>query len=251
MVKVASILVLLTISATLGKNLPEFITPCPYSTDPQELGQCVKQVFENNKEKFIQGIPEMHIPVLEPFKLKQIDFNTGNASTIGVHAIFSNVKIEGARNAVLKSVKADIPNREATLEIEIPSLRITGNYNLEGRILVMQINGTGHGEGNFTNLYAINKYNGEFVTKKGKEYIKWSNTHLDLSVKSMSIYFDDLFHNNKELTETTNAVINENSEEILKELKPLVEETISTITFSIVKEVFDKFSVDELFPKAS
>lgn len=67
----------------------------------------------------------------------------------------------------------------------------------------------------------------------------------------MSIYFDDLFHNNKELTETTNAVINENSEEILKELKPLVEETISTITFSIVKEVFDKFSVDELFPKAS
>lgn len=63
------------------------------------------------------------------------------------------------------------------------------------------------------------------------------------------MHFDNLFHNNKELTETTNKLINDNYDEIIKEVKPLVEETILAITFTILQQVFHTFSVDELFIK--
>lgn len=63
------------------------------------------------------------------------------------------------------------------------------------------------------------------------------------------MHFDNLFHNNKELTETTNQLINENYDEIIKEVKPLVEETILAITYTILQQVFHTFSLDELFIK--
>lgn len=98
-------------------------------------------------------------------------------------------------------------------------------------------------------MHAINNYDGKFVTRNNKEYVEWSNPSLDLTVGGISVHFADLFKGNKELTETTNQAINENSQEILKELKPLVEETISSIVFNILQQVFHTFSVDELFEK--
>lgn len=130
-----------------------FIKRCKYTDDGAVLGECVKKVFLENKDKFLEGIPEMHIPPLDPFTVPRIDFNTGSGDVIGLNAVFTNVKIEGARNAVIEKVSADIPNGKAMLEISIPYLSIVGEYQLDGRILIIQLNGSGEGVGNFSEYH--------------------------------------------------------------------------------------------------
>lgn len=46
----------------------------------------------------------------------------------------------------------------------------------------------------------------------------------------------------------TNQFINENWKELLKEIRPLLEDTISVIVMGIFKPVLETYSADDLFP---
>lgn len=121
------------------------------------MGECIKKVFIEMKDKFIDGIPEMHIPVLDPFQINEIDFNTGSGSTIGLESRFSNVLITYNRNVILESVNIDIQNGLCTIEVYFPILRMTSKYRLTGKVMIMQLNGTGHADGNFSKYILVSK----------------------------------------------------------------------------------------------
>ncbi|GLV39169.1 uncharacterized protein CBL_06220 [Carabus blaptoides fortunei] len=225
------VLIFAFVGLSYEKNLPSYIKRCKYTTNGKILGECVKNVFIDLKDKFISGIPEMHIPVLDPFEINEIDFNTGSGSSIGLESRFSNVKISYTKNVILENVNIDIPNVLCTIELKFPMLRLTTNYNLTGQIMIMQLNGTGNAEGNFTDIRSDIRFKGHFVRRHNKEYVEWTDRKLNLTIAKASMHFDDLFHNNKELTEATNKMINENYDEIIRE------------------RVFHTFSVEELFIK--
>lgn len=130
--------------------IASYIKRCKYTTNGAVLGECIKKVFIEMKDKFIDGIPEIHIPVLDPFQINEIDFNTGSGSTIGLESRFSNVLITYNRNVILESVNIDIQNGLCTIEVYFPILRMTSEYRLTGKIMIMQLNGTGHADGNFS-----------------------------------------------------------------------------------------------------
>lgn len=61
------------------------------------------------------------------------------------------------------------------------------------------------------------------------------------------MYFHNLFRNNPEITKTVNKVIEDNQDELFKDIHPLVEKIISEIDLSMFKGVFDTYSLNELF----
>lgn len=89
--------------------------------------------------------------------------------------------------------------------------------------------------------------NGTRIKKNGQEYIKFNDLDMDLDIGKPKFEFVDLFKNNKELTDRTNEVVNENIESIIEELHPVLNEIIKNIVLSLISGVFDKYSFNELF----
>lgn len=83
---------------------------------------------------------------------------------------------------------------------------------------------------------------------RGKEYLVFDKIDLDLNLSNGHLYFADLFRGNPELTANTNRIINENIVDIINDLKPVINKTISDIVLLLIRQVFERFSVDELFP---
>lgn len=85
--------------------------------------------------------------------------------------------------------------------------------------------------------------------KKGKEYANFDKINLVLHFgTNNTLVFENIFGGNKELTDQTNKIISENIEEIMMEIKPVFDDTVAQITLSILRGVFDRYSLDELFP---
>lgn len=83
---------------------------------------------------------------------------------------------------------------------------------------------------------------------RGKEYLIFDTIDLDVDLKNGKMYYADLFKGNPELTENTNRIVNDNIVDILGDLKPVINKTIGDIILLLIKQVFERFSVDELFP---
>lgn len=85
------------------------------------------------------------------------------------------------------------------------------------------------------------------MRKCNKTFVDWTDQEVDLKLGSAQLYFHDLFRTKPKLTESTNQLINDNAMEIIHDLKPLIQETISSVTFSIMKNVFNLWALEDLF----
>lgn len=91
---------------------------------------------------------------------------------------------------------------------------------------------------------------GQRFTRNGQEYASFDKVKLDLGFgTNNSLVFENIFRGNKELTDQTNKIISENIEGIMMEVKPVFDDTVAQITLTILRGVFNRFSLDELFPK--
>lgn len=90
---------------------------------------------------------------------------------------------------------------------------------------------------------------GDRVLRKGKEHINFNKITLDLAFgKPNSLVFDSIFRGNPELTAQTNKIISENIEGIMMEIKPVFDETVAQLVLGLLRGVFDRYALDDLFP---
>lgn len=70
---------------------------------------------------------------------------------------------------------------------------------------------------------------------------------IDLKFGGGWLYFDDLFHGNKELSARLNEIINDNILDVLNEIKPLIEHATGEVILNLISGVFERYAVEELF----
>lgn len=73
---------------------------------------------------------------------------------------------------------------------------------------------------------------------------------MDLKFGGGWLYFDDLFHGNKELSDRLSEIINNNILDVLEEIKPLIEHATGEVILNIIKGVFQRYAVEELFAQS-
>lgn len=66
----------------------------------------------------------------------------------------------------------------------------------------------------------------------------------------MYIYMENLFNGDKLLGDTTNQFLNENWQDLFKEMKPAMQKFVNGQSTSIVKPVFNKVPYAELYDNA-
>lgn len=91
------------------------------------------------------GIRQMHIPQLEPLYVMHAAIDTGNS----FKAIFDNIRIYGLTNFIVKGIDIDIDNTTFSLNLLFPLVRATADYEVNGRLLILRLNGHGKSEGKY------------------------------------------------------------------------------------------------------
>lgn len=240
-IKLLFVLVCLVQSAHLkARKLPDYIKLCRRN-DPN-ISACLKENAEILRPYLADGIPELKVPRLNPLNIPAIVISLNNFS-----ANFTNINITGVVDYVVNDLSIDIDNNKMNVDVFLPNLHLEANYEVEGKILILELRGGGFSIGDIT-VEAKVEANGVRETRKGKIYLNFNERKLDFNVTKAKLVYENLFPNNKQLTDATNKIINDNVQEFLGELKPLLEEVIGAFAFNIIQSVFRQFSLEELFP---
>lgn len=125
----------------------DFLHIC-HKSNP-DLAKCMKTSIEYLRPYLAEGIPKYDIPKLEPIDVGDLliaESSPGRGITITATAI----KAFGCSNYNVEKVKTVEYGRRYNLRIGFPDMYILGQYNLNGRVLFLPIQGNGKFTGNFS-----------------------------------------------------------------------------------------------------
>lgn len=228
------------------RKLPSFITPC--KRDNPDIGKCWIEVVEQMRPHMKQGIPEMGIPPCDPLIIPKLELQQPQGTSVGFDATLTNLTFIGGLDFKMKNVKIDLEKGLFYMEINFPTLKMSGDYTSRGKVLLITFEGEGKANGEYGNVTLFASYKDIKVDKNGKTHYLVGDKNTTVQVSTIKIHFDNLFKNNPAITENVNRLINENTEILFGEIKPIIEQTIGDLVTSVVDTVNERFSVDELFP---
>lgn len=84
----------------------------------------------------------------------------------------------------------------------MPKITITGKYKIDGRVLVLPIQGEGNAHLVFDNANLVVKYKPKVVEKNGKQFIQTERFQLDFDTTKLDINLENLFNGDKALGNT-------------------------------------------------
>jgi hypothetical protein len=252
MIKLAAILCLavfavFAVTPSEGKALPSYITKCN-KTDTVNFESCLKNLVYSIRPRLAVGIPELRLPPIDPFFLPQLSLyqNSGNGAT-KFKANFKNVTVHGSKDFTINHINIDFNNTKIDVNITLPKIRLACDYEIDGKMLVVVVKGNGKLTGTFTDINARVVLTGHLTKKKNKKYINLDGYDVSFKLKSLRLHFSDLFNGNKDLTESTNAFINQNWREAMDEIRPIVNQTVGDIMSGILRGMMDQYSIEEIF----
>lgn len=98
---------------------------------------------------------DLLIPPCEPLKIPEIHIKQ-NAGAIRVESEYSDMVISGLSNFTLRDINVDVPNKRMQADLWFPTLEMTSNYLIHGKLLLMPITGNGIAHGKFCKYSRIN-----------------------------------------------------------------------------------------------
>ncbi|XP_015370791.1 PREDICTED: protein takeout-like [Diuraphis noxia] len=244
---IAFIFCITVISEITGPSLPSYLQPCNRN-DPG-INECLIKLMENIRPYISKGIPEMHILPLDPVMVPSVTLKQDSAGSVNFVALFTDLMGYGVKNFQINKMKISFKNQSLEIDVYLPLFRIESRYEINGKILVLPIKGNGKFVGNFTNVSAKIKFDLKIVKKKNhKNFFDIKQNKISLEIGTVKLHFSNLFNGNKQLGDHTNRFINDNWKDLKVEIKPLLEDTVSSIIIGIIKPVFETFSMDDIFP---
>lgn len=149
--------------------------------------------------------------------------------------------------AIFSGFEADILKSKYEIYAKLPLVTLQGDYKINGRVLVLPIQGVGKSSLNFENVEIAIKYKPRKLIKNGKEFIQTEKFRLDFDTAKFSLHFSNLFNGDKALGDNMNTFLNENWRDILTELKPSITSALEQILEAIVNRIFAKVPYNELY----
>jgi len=119
------------------------------SRNDPELNKCLVDSVDKLRPYLAKGIPEFRIPPYDPLMIPKVSLVQGEGP-VSFKSDFNNMRTSGAKDVVVQQVEVDIKKLVVTLRLFFPTLRIQSNYSVDGRILVVPVQGNGYSDGNFS-----------------------------------------------------------------------------------------------------
>lgn len=216
--------------------------------DQDSLDQCLYHVLDSIRPFLHDGIPEWHVPSLEPLAIQGVSLNQGSGNT-RIRASFDELKVTGLSNYTITYVRSSPAQYKFSIGLQFPKLNITGKYDILGNLLLIPIKGRGPFWADFKDVKA-DSYNWLEVEHPhgdhdgdhahahaaGAGRLRLSHTQTDFDIGKVQLRLEHLFNDDEFLGETVNNCLNENAPDIIRELKPQFAQEIDRLVTRIFSE---------------
>lgn len=116
-------------------------------SDPH-LNDCVRKSIESMRPKLSSGIDDMLIPPCEPLSIPEISIKQ-NSGAVHMDSLYSNIIVYGMSNFTLRDINIDTKTYKCRINLWFPTLRITADYSITGKLMLIPMEGSGPCVGNF------------------------------------------------------------------------------------------------------
>ncbi|XP_040174514.1 protein takeout-like [Anopheles arabiensis] len=221
---------------------PEFIKTCRF--DQPDFVDCSTESVQGLFDKLVTGIEGLeHVGTIDPMKISKIRILQGDGP-VSVNASLSKVVVTGfASTKVLRNV---VSSKDFGWEthIRLPKMRLEGNYHMQGRILVIPLNGHGKCWFEPSGMDIIMRTSTDLYQKNGHVFYNVTGTKVDYTISGLRLHMGNLFEGVKVLEDSTNQYLNDNWRPVSEALKPIIAKTIEDILLAIMQNIFHQLPAD-------
>lgn len=126
-------------------------------------------------KKLFNGLPELNMAPLDPLKADRLTIEQGGQSPVRIKLYFKNVTYYGMKNGEftkLEGLGNEIDGSRFNFDIKLPVVTQLGAYKINGQVLILPIQGTGHS--NMTFINPVMKFRSvmKVINKDGAEYMQ-------------------------------------------------------------------------------
>lgn len=132
--------------------IASFVKPCNLN-DPM-VTNCIISAMEALRPRLPAGIPEMHIPRMEPLLIESAVLESGNDLIVN----FKNMNLYGLTTFKPISGNFDIKNNFVKMDLHFDKLWAEGEYKIKGKLLFLNLNGAGQINGTISKFKLSNLF---------------------------------------------------------------------------------------------
>lgn len=224
-------------------DLPEAVKTCKKDSD--DYASCLRLAIQESWPIFVNGIPELNVPQLDPFVVDVSNNNFAVGEVTGRISV-RNSKSYGLAKARFLSLRPYHEDDHFRLDIdyEIPKVLIEGDYKAEGTIGAFRIGGKGQFNISMTDVRCMLVLEGPVISDR------WVVERLSLTpeVGDMKIWASDLFNGNQQLTRSALSFANEYWEILYRGMLPFAAKTWNASLKDLVNGIFANLAFSKTFP---
>lgn len=211
---------------------------------------CISAIITDVVGRVGNGHPGLNLPPIDPLHVKAINIAQGAESPVSIKLDLMEQDLIGLKDIKVHSVRGFETNPEGqvfSVNATAPQVQLVGNYKINGRVLVLPIQGQGRSNLTLENVKINLKYITQSIQKNNKLYIQAKKFRFSFETNRLHIFLENLFNGDKRLSDNMNLFLNENWRDILHELKPSIEDAFSQIIGSLVNTVYARIAYSDFY----
>lgn len=236
----------LTLEAASAQVLPDYIPQCK-RRDPEYV-KCILSAVEKVKPYLLKGIPQIKVPPYEPLEVPSLTVDR-NLEAIQIKAKLNKMMVHGSSGFKIKNLKVDLNKYSAELSVTIPSIFVTGDYDVAGRLLLIPLGGKGFMEGNFSDISTFAKGSAKIIKKKGIEFLQIDKLSSKIRIGGGKVNFVDKNPSTSLIADTAATFFNGNPRLVLDIISPIVDDTAAVVVSAYINKIFGTIPLSELIPE--
>lgn len=212
----------------------------------KNFSECVRKNVQIAISSLNKPTPELGLATFDPLDIPELYIGEGKGP-VNVAQHFKNVKLHGLSNVKILKVDIDFDKKILKATSVNPNLRLQADYNMKGRVLLLPIVGDGPCNVTLVNMKINHVMKFETIQRKGKSYMRATDFKTTMNPEKVIFKFDNLFNGQKDLGDNINKVLNENNEEVFKDVKEGYEKSFGLIFLDLTNRVLPKVPQSEIF----
>ncbi|CAK1555199.1 unnamed protein product [Leptosia nina] len=204
-------------------------------------GKCAKESAQAVLKFFAEGFAEYGMEALDPVVIKKTD-----ASSQSLKLIITDYTVTGLKECTIKKAKFDKPNSKILVKL-LCSPKLEGDYEMDGKLLILPLEGKGPIHVQLRDLEVSVEMNLEEIEKDGLKYWNIKNSRHSYELKDKAdVVFDNLFGGNEVLGKAARDVIKESGNEIVREVGSPAISDILDVVIENINQFFHHVPISEL-----
>lgn len=122
------------------------------------MNKCARNALYALQDRLEYGIPELYIPAMEPLIIPEIKMNQ-DTGAVYLKSTYRNVEIFGMSKFMIKSLNIDTSKMKFTTTMLFSNLTMYADYEIDGKIMMMPMVGSGRCNANFSKCTTRIRFN--------------------------------------------------------------------------------------------